>query len=462
VVAAQSVQAAAFNGMSYTTDFSNNEIGDAAGLQSLLKMSQMGTNLVTMNVWWFQSSTTATTIASNTSSKYSTSDASLETAINYAHSLGMKVLLKPMVDVNNGTWRGSILPSGTTNVNAWFTSYTSFMDHYAQIAHDYNVDMFSMGCELCKMEQFTSNWNSLINNVHGIYSGPLTYAANWSPNGTGGYRQIAWWNNPYLTDIGIDAYFPLTTSTSPTLTQLQQAWTNIATTGQTNISGDEVGLQNWMAQNGYLNLANPNDPNNKKLLFTECGYTSQDGTNKSNSSQLPNTTPIDLQEQADCYRALMSVMSQYSWWDGANWWNWTSNPNDGGTSNTNYTPQNKIAQQTLSEFYLMRGDFDLDHKITNADLQAMLNALRNLSTFQNNGNTVAQGQFFSNADLNTLGDFNGDGVLNAADIQGELSLLAGGGGSSTSSVPEPASMVLLGLAALICSAAFRRHHIIKA
>ncbi len=68
----------AFNGMSYTTDFSNNEIGDAEGLQSLLKMSQMGTNLVTINVWWFQSSLTATTIASNTSSKYSTSDASLD------------------------------------------------------------------------------------------------------------------------------------------------------------------------------------------------------------------------------------------------------------------------------------------------------------------------------------------------------------------------------------------------
>lgn len=172
------------NGMSYTTNFSNNEIGDAQGLQSLLKMSQMGTNFVTMNVWWFQSSTTSTTIASNTSTKYSTSDASLDAAIDYAHSLGMKVMLKPMVDVNNGTWRGSILPSGTTNVNAWFTSYTSMMDHYAQIATAHNVDMYCVGCELCKMEQFTSNWNTLINHLHDSYAGPMTYAANWSPNGS--------------------------------------------------------------------------------------------------------------------------------------------------------------------------------------------------------------------------------------------------------------------------------------
>ncbi len=109
----------------------------------------------------------------------------------------------------------------------------------------------------------------------------------------------------------------------------------------------------------------------------------------------------------------MSVMSQQSWWDGANWWNWTSNPNDGGTSNTNYTPQNKLAQQILSQFYLLRGDFNLDHQITNADLQAMLNMLKNEGGYEST-------YFFNQADLNALGDFNGDGVVNAADIQGEL------------------------------------------
>ncbi len=202
----------------------------------------------------------------------------------------MKVLLKPMVDVNNGTWRGGILPSGTTNVNAWFTSYTSMMDHYAQIAHDHNVDMFSLGCELCKMEQFTTNWNSLISNVQGIYSGPLTYSANWSPNGSGvaggGYQNIQWWSNPAIKDIGIDAYFPLTTSTRPTEAQLQQAWTNIATTGQTNISGAEVGLQNWLQSNpAFYNSATGTYL--KKILFTETGYTSQDGTNK----RLPVSSP---------------------------------------------------------------------------------------------------------------------------------------------------------------------------
>jgi len=42
-----------------------------------------------------------------------------------------------------------------------------------------------------------------------------------------------------------------------------------------------------------------------------------------------------------------------------------------------------------------------------------LNALKNESSYEST-------YFFSAADLNALGDFNGDGVVNAADIQGEL------------------------------------------
>ncbi len=90
----------------------------------------------------------------------------------------------------------------------------------------------------------------------------------------------------------------------------------------------------------------------------------------------------------------------------------------------------------------LRGDFNLDGKVTNADLQAMLNALKNI-----NGYETSHGM--NDSYLDYIGDFNGDFKVNAADIQGMLALLtsgsAGGGGLST--VPEPASCVLLGLGA---------------
>src|SRR5262249_7087803 len=149
----------------------------------------------------------------------------------------------------------------------------TFIDHYATIAQQHNVDLFSMGCELNDMEQYTTNWNGMISGVRSIYAGPLTYSSNWSVNGLnqGGFQKVGFWNQ--LNEIGIDAYFPLVSSSNqnPTEAQLQTAWTNVATNGQTNVSGGDFGIQKWLTQQGYWNLSNPNDPNNKKVLFTEVG-----------------------------------------------------------------------------------------------------------------------------------------------------------------------------------------------
>jgi len=47
-----------------------------------------------------------------------------------------------------------------------------------------------------------------------------------------------------------------------------------------------------------------------------------------------------------------------------------------------------------------------------------------------------------------IGDINGDGVVNNADLQALLSLLQSGGGSNAA-VPEPASLVLLAAGSLM-------------
>ena len=62
--------------------------------------------------------------------------------------------------------------------------------------------------------------------------------------------------------------------------------------------------------------------------------------------------------------------------------------------------------------------------------------------------------------MNALGDFNGDGSLTVADLQGELTLLTSGGSGSASTVPEPKSILLLASAlifTLIAPISFRKH-----
>ncbi len=90
------------------------------------------------------------------------------------------------------------------------------------------------------------------------------------------------------------------------------------------------------------------------------------------------------------------------------------------------------------------GDFNLDGAVTNADLQAMLNALHNLNSYTATNN-------LSSSDLLALGDFNHDGVVDARDLQGFLSYLAGGG-SGYVSVPEPPSIALMLVSFMMCVA----------
>ena len=78
----------------------------------------------------------------------SPSDESLIAAIEEAHRQGLRVMLRPYLDVKDGSWRADITPS---DVNAWFANYTAFLDHYLDIAKSHGVEEFTLGVELINM-----------------------------------------------------------------------------------------------------------------------------------------------------------------------------------------------------------------------------------------------------------------------------------------------------------------------
>jgi hypothetical protein len=257
------------------------------------------------------------------------SDADLIAAIAEFHAKGVKVMLKPHVDVVDQTWRGAIHPS---DVNGWFASYTTFITHYAQLAQANGAEMLCFGTEFATMTGAANQtaWNNVIAAIRSAgYAGKLVYAANATWAGDE-FTSVSFWDNPQLDVIGLDGYFPLTNQADPTVAQLVAAWSS-------NKNGENV-----VADVLNFAAAHPSKP----VIFTEIGYMSVSGTN-TEPYNYSHAGAVDQQEQANCYEAMYEVWSRHSAAVHGNfWWSWPV-PAPNVATDTDYTPWNKLAQGVL-------------------------------------------------------------------------------------------------------------------
>jgi hypothetical protein len=282
--------------------YSNEDLGTSADNTYVSFVDNIGANYVAITIEWFVQSSTGTTIAPVTGD--TATDAQIIAAIQQYHNLGIKVVLKPQVDVvNYTTWRGELEP---TSVSAWFTSYQAYITHYATLAQQYGVEGLSIGTELktLSVSANLSYWQTLISAVRSDYSGPIMYGANATGAGDE-YTTVSFWS---LVDIiGVDGYFGLTDLDDPTVSQLQAAWTDSSST----YTGKNF--------NAVAALKNLSSEYNKPVVFTEVGYESSKGTNQEPYAEVRNG--YDPSEQENCYTAFFNVFSQQtSWMKGVFWW----------------------------------------------------------------------------------------------------------------------------------------------
>jgi hypothetical protein len=299
--------------------------------QSIENLANIEANWVTFTVFWFMEHYNDTEMHRRPD-LYTASDSSLVHAIQKAHDLGMKVALKPMVDVVDGTWRGQIAPASWT---LWFQNYRNFINYYADFSMVNNVELFTVGTELKSSQSYESQWRQVISQVRTRFSQNITYAANWDSYST---SNVKFWDA--LDYVGVDAYFPLTNLYSPTVQQLISAWSNCTASGWWGTG------RNWTNE-----LYSTYTQTTKKIVFTEIGYYSQDGTNIQPWTGFSPPHEIDLQEQADCYQAALENFRNRTWFMGWFWWNWETDPNAGGPTDNWYPLQNKPAQDILNQYY---------------------------------------------------------------------------------------------------------------
>jgi hypothetical protein len=281
-------------------------------------------NWVGVLVTWYMDRRDSNTIAPGAQTP---SSESVVHAIQQLHSLGLKVMLKPHVDVNDGAWRGTIRP---TDTGLWFSSYDAFLAHEAQLAQANGVELLDVGTELVTMSDFhfSGQWTSVISHVRGSFHGPLTYGANANSPGDE-FTSVSFWSQ--LDYAGLDVYAPLTNHADPTVAELTSAWSG-------NMNGDNMlaAYRNWQSGHG------------KPVLFTEIGYRSLAGGNRA-PYDFSLTGAPDPTEQANCYEAAFTVWSKETWLRGVFWWAWPTTPAP-GPSDTDYTPRGKPAESVLKRW----------------------------------------------------------------------------------------------------------------
>ena len=277
-------------------------------VQAFREMKEMGATWVELTPTWYQQDRYSSEIAPMANT---VSDAGVERAIELAHQEGLKVFLKPHLDLPTARVRNTINP---TDKAGWFSSFTSFISHYATMAQHMNVEQFSLATELSLMTNQRQPWLDVIQAVRERYSGTLVYSAgtNW--------RTIPFWDA--VDVIGIDVYTPLSSTPTTDVQALQNTWETFLD------EGTALALQYG-----------------KQILFTEAGFTSLRGTTTDPANWTISNIP-DQTEQAAGYQSLLATFMGQPWFAGVHWWMWENNP-----TATDFSPKGKEAEQVLRQWW---------------------------------------------------------------------------------------------------------------
>ncbi|NLX75966.1 MAG: 1,4-beta-xylanase [Clostridiaceae bacterium] len=243
------------------------------------------------------------------------SDDELTGMIEYAQGLGLKVILKPMVNVRDGTWRAYINffdheePCEST-WGEWFKSYTEYMCHYAQIAERTGCEILVVGCEMVMSERREKEWRNLISAVREVYKGLITY-------NTDKYQEdhVTWWDAVDI--ISSSGYYP---------------------------------INDWEAQ--LRRIEKVVKKHNKPFFFAEAGCPSRTGSSL-NPNNWKHDGDADVEEQERFYREMFSRVQEADWVRGFALWEWHTFLYDEANAHRDrsYGVFGKPAEKVVAEFY---------------------------------------------------------------------------------------------------------------
>ncbi|GAA0879078.1 hypothetical protein GCM10009119_20460 [Algoriphagus jejuensis] len=243
----------------------------------------------------------------------------IQVTLDSSASYGIKNMLKPHLWVRSG-WVGEIEMESEEDWKTWFANYQNFILDYARLAEELKMPMLCVGTELEKTSTREQDWRNVIAEVRKVYSGKITYAANFTE-----FEKVKFWDA--LDYIGVQAYFPLAKGHHPSLEELKDSW-------EAHLPKVERVVRKFK----------------KTVLFTEIGY-----CNTADAAIEPWVWPserkgIEFSEdvQALCYEAFFETAWKKEWLAGVFFWKWFPEKHD---REPDFTPQGKAAEKVMKEYF---------------------------------------------------------------------------------------------------------------
>ena len=261
--------------------------------------------------------------------RFTVTDKDIIAAVSHLHSLGLKVCMKPMVNCMDGVWRARIsFPEpewGDKDYwGEWFSSYTAFLCHYAEIAEDTGCEMFCVGCEMLGTEHKEEHWRKAVEAVRKIYHGSLVYNTN-----HGKEQSVTWWDA--VDYIGTSAYYRVAKEPGASVESMLAEWDR-----------HKKSLAAFSKELG------------KRIIFMEIGCRSARGCAMMPYDFSHREFPYDEDEQANFYESCFLSLWDEPWLAGFFWWDWPTilrnrNPDLG------FCIAGKKAEQIVKNWYKTGG-----------------------------------------------------------------------------------------------------------
>ena len=298
-----------------------NGYGSTLADQSMARMVNLGSNAVAIVPYSYMRQDDKPMALPLIQRAGNETDVSVIQSIQQAKEKNCYVLITPQIWLGK-SWTGFVEMKNDADWDAFFEHYSHWIKHYALMAEIYEADALAVGVEFVQATlQNQSRWATLFKEIRKIYSGHITYCANWGEEIEG----LSFWEE--LDYIGFNCYYPWSKNKKASKRELQKG-----------LNGIIDKIEKIAAKHG------------KPVVFTEVGFRSVEHP-WVNPHAAAEDRAFNENTQAQCYEALFKAIQNKKWCKGIIWWKWPTYTNQIASKRTTFTPLDKKAEQVVQQYF---------------------------------------------------------------------------------------------------------------